>query len=240
MISIPERIFFGIPSIDRRIDIDCVVSTFKKLHECGGEIFINGGVSDIALTRNIIAKRFLKSNCDWLMMIDSDIIFSDEDWGFLWNGDEDIVTAPYARKIPGQAPANYGLGFTRAHRRVFTAIDQLETEQGSELASRFYMDGEMYVNYFPGGVTGDSRWLGEDRGFFTLCQIAGLNHRLETRTRLGHVGLFVYGYPTQNNGAHFYQSHQLQTIEKSTEQCSVHGLENCEACTPDNRPIVVM
>jgi len=200
----PSKIFFGIPSADRRIDVDCAISTFKKFYEYGGNIYIHSGVSDLPLARNHVVKRFLKSTCDWLMMIDSDIIFGDEDWEYLWEGDEDIVTASYARKIPGAKPCDYGLGFTRVHRRVFAAINELRNENGTEMASRFYMEGETWTNFFPCGVTGDSRWLGEDRGFFTLCQLSGSSHRLEQRTRLQHVGSFIYGYPNQINGQEFF------------------------------------
>lgn len=200
-----EKIFFGIPLSTRMIDYECSMAINRTLAKLGGNVYFHSGISDIALARNIITQRFKLSDCDWFMMIDSDIIFTDQDWDYLWQGSEDIVTAPYARKIPGTSPANYGLGFTRVHRRVFDAIDNLKNDDGAEYASRFYMDGAMHVNYFPGGVTGDSRWLGEDRGFFTLCAMAQLDHRLETRCQLRHVGSFVYGYPDQSNGVRFYR-----------------------------------
>jgi hypothetical protein len=163
-------------------------------------------MSDISLARNEIVHVFLQTGMQWLMWVDSDIVFQVDDWNLLWEGDEDIVTAEYARKIPGLKPAAYGLGFTRVHRSVFVAIEDLHNEDTvTETAQRYYMGGAMKVNFHPCGASGDNRWLGEDRGFFTLAAMAGCTHRLETRTRLKHVGHIEFGYPNQmevfDNGA---------------------------------------
>lgn len=236
------RIFFCSPCMDHKIYVDMALCTFKKLHEHGGNIYLHKGLSDISLARNVIAHRYhKKTDYEWMMLIDSDISFSDQDWDFLWEGDEDIVTAPYARKIPGTSPATFGLGFTRVHRRVFDAIEQLENPDGAESAQRFYMDGEIHTHFFPNGVTGDSRWLGEDRGFFTLCSMTGINYRIENRCHLQHTGIFVYGYPDQSNGAKFWKPPEDSIIENSgSSQCVKHGIENCLDCRGEDRPIVVM
>jgi hypothetical protein len=237
MPAVQESIFYGIPSIDRRIDVECAISIFKMIGIYGGQSYFHMGISDISLARNLVTHKFRESKCDWFIMIDSDIIFTETDWRYLWEGTEDIVTAPYARKIPGKAPCLFGLGFTRVHRRVFEAIDALTNDVGAELAGRFYMENEIHVNYFPVGVTGDSRWLGEDRGFFTLCQMAGLQYRMENRCRLKHVGYFIYGYPDQDNGVTFW------TPEPKPGECRIHG-DNVAACdincSQANQPIQVM
>jgi hypothetical protein len=197
-------IFFGVPTIDGRIDVDCAIGLFREVMNRGGQTYFHKGISDIALARNIIVHRFLKSECDQLMMIDSDIIFSESDFSYLLESEKDIVTAPYARKIPGKAPALFGLGFTLVHRRVFAAIDALTTDDGQEVAARFYLDGEIHTNYFPVGVTGHSRWLGEDRAFFTLCAMCQIPYTMENRCRLQHVGPFYYGYPDQSNNVEWW------------------------------------
>jgi hypothetical protein len=220
-------IFFGVPSIDRRIDIDCVLGILKEIQMRGGQSYFHQGISDIALARNIVIHKFLKSDCDQLMMIDSDIIFTAQDFQYLLESDNALVTAPYARKIPGKSPAMFGLGFTLVHRSVFAALDALTNEQGEPVVGQFYLDGEIHSHYFPNGVTGDSRWLGEDRGFFTLCAMTGIKYTMETRCRLGHVGYFVYGYPDQSNGVQFWSPEPQSPEDK-------------EFSTAMDRPIVVM
>jgi hypothetical protein len=228
MISIPEKIFFGIPSGDRRMDIDCLRACYMMLHNYGGNIYMHAS-SDVALARNQIARRFMNSDCTWFMMIDSDIIFTEQDWDFLWEGAEDIVIGPYARKIPGKQPTDFGLGFTRVHRRVFEAIESLQRDDGSELAGRFYLDGEMHVSYFQNGPSGDSMWLGEDKWFLTLCAMTGIPYRTERRCQLQHVGYFMYGYPNQDSGAKFWTPATI-SLEDSPDQ----------DIPPDGRPVVIM
>jgi hypothetical protein len=234
MSALGEKIFFGVPCMDHKIDVDCAISVFKKLQEYGGHQYFLKGISDIAYARNLLAHKFKKTDCDWFLMIDSDISFSDEDWELLWEGDEDIVVCAYARKMPGMPPADIGLGLARIHRRVFEMIENLENESGAEMAQRFYLNGEIHTHFFPNGVTGDSRWLGEDKGFLTLCSMTGAKVRWENRTRLRHRGSFYYGYPDQDCGAKFW-SPNVQ-------------IERCEACgenphtfdCPTLKPIVVM
>jgi hypothetical protein len=219
-------IFFGVPTIDGRIDVNCVIGIFRCIQRVGGQSYFHRGISDIALARNIIVHKFLKSECDMLMMIDSDIIFSEQDFDYLMESKESIATAPYARKIPGMAPALFGLGFTLVHRSVFQAIDDLTGDSGQEIAAKFYLDGEIHTNYFPVGVTGDSRWLGEDRAFFTLCAMTGIKYTMETRCRLQHVGSFNYGYPNQSNGVTFWKPDEEPESDEFNEAM--------------DRPIVVM
>lgn len=239
---IQEKIFFGVPCGDHRIDVDCAIAVFKKLSEYGGHQYFHKGISDVALARNLVAHRFhKKSDCDWFFMVDSDITFTDEDWRLLWEGDELIVVSAYARKIPGKGPTDIGLGFCRVHRKIFDAIEDLENAEGGEMAQRFYLDGEIHTHFFPNGVTGDSRWLGEDKGFLTLCSMTGIQPRWENRTHLGHAGRFVYGYPNQDNGAKFWKppqsSAEIHLSGPNLPQCVAHGMENCLDCaaaTEDN------
>lgn len=219
-------IFFGVPTIDGRIDVNCAIGIFRAINLYGGQSYFHRGISDIALARNIIVHKFLKSDCEWIMMIDSDIIFSEQDIDYILKSPDLIATAPYARKVPGKAPALFGLGFTLVNRKVFEKIDELTGDGGQEIAAKFYMDGEIHTNYFPMGVTGDSRWLGEDRAFFTLCSMTGIKYTMETRCRLQHVGSFMYGYPDQSNGVRFWKP------EEEPEQ-----QEFSEAM---NRPVVIM
>jgi hypothetical protein len=192
-----ENILVCMPSLDRRIDIGCV----KGLMQCAPyyerPLFLIGQ-SNISLARNNLAHDFLKnSTAEWSMWIDSDIMFGTEDWYRLWEGDEEIVTSPYARKMLGEPPALFGLGFTRIHRSVFEKIAALVTDDGQETAQRFYHKGELRINYFPNGANPAGRWLNEDHGFFMLAQMTNVKPRIETGCSLLHVGMMEFGFPDQ-------------------------------------------
>ena len=199
MANVPrEKVLVGMPLHDRRLDVGTVqgLMTCTPFYE---RPFFMVGMSDICLARNTIAHLFVEkaTEYDWLMFIDSDICFSVEDWQLLWEGDDDVVTAPYARKMLGEQPAEFGLGFTRIHRSVFEKIKALNTEEGAEYAQRFIYKSEMHVNYFPNGGTHDHRYVGEDRGFFILASLTDIKPRVERRTKLRHVGPIEFSYPEQ-------------------------------------------
>jgi hypothetical protein len=194
-----ETVLVVMPAYDRRIDIGCFGGLIACLPFYERPFFLVG-MSNISLARNELAHIFMEKSpikYDWMMMIDSDIVFTTADWLLLWEGDEDIVTADYSKKIIGERPVSFGLGFTRVHRRVLEKIKDLKKEDGTEYAQRFYHKGEMMINYFPNGANPDGRWLSEDHGFFVLASLTDVKPRVEKRTRLLHVGSFEYGYPDQ-------------------------------------------
>lgn len=57
----------------------------------------------------------------------------------------------------------------------------------------YYPSGPVISQFIPTG-----EWKGEDHGFFTLCMLAGVIPRMETRTRLTHIGRkgYIYEGPT--------------------------------------------
>ncbi len=206
-----EQVFLGVPSIDRRIDVHCMLGIMHCLQYIGATSFMIGN-SNISHVRNLMAHMFMeKSPCEWFQMVDSDIVFTRADWEILWEGNEDLVTAPYARKVIGEKPAEFGLGFTRVHRSVFEKIQKLTQDDGSEYAGRFMHKGELVTNYFPNGPSG-TRWLAEDHGFFTLARMADVTYRLEKRTRLHHVGYFEFGYPEQIAGYKVFDGDTLKNV----------------------------
>lgn len=196
-----EKILVALPVHSHLIDVGCV----GGLLGCApyyAQPMIYAGNSNIALARNIIAHTFVEKATifDWLMWIDADTRFTPTDWELLWEGDEEVVTAEYSRKVLGLPPVQFGLGFTRIHRDVFERIKKLIHEDGAERVNRFYHDGEMLVDYHPNGAMQSGKWIGEDQGFFMWAGLAEATLRVETRTRLGHAGTFVYGYPDQVPG----------------------------------------
>lgn len=193
-----ERVMVLIPCKDRVIDLGCIRGLSQCLDLFSYQ-YVFGGSADIALTRNLGTHHFVedKPQFDWLMMLDSDIEFDRDDWLKLWEGDEDIVTAEYSKKMIGQPPARLGLGFTRAHRTVFEKIRDHTYSDGTELAPKFYLEGRCISAYFTTGPTMQSRWMGEDHSFFMRASVIDATYRVETRTHLRHIGPFSYHYPQQ-------------------------------------------
>lgn len=156
--------------------------------------------SNIAHARNTIANLFrLKlTGFDRLVMIDADIGWSLQDWDYLMEGSEPVVIAEYARKVsyePGKCPAvSFGAGFCRIDRTVFETLDAWLKEDGSERIPTYFEDGQLYRDYFYTGAAGDGRYLPEDRGFWSYLRLAEIPLRVETRTRLNHVGRAVFPY----------------------------------------------
>jgi hypothetical protein len=196
MIPPREKVLVAIPAHDSKLDFEVVTGLMQCLPYFAQPLFL-GGCSHVALARNKIAHLFVEkaTEFEWLMLIDSDMGFTPDDWRLLWEGEELIVCADYSKKFLGQRPTGTGLGFTRVHRSVFDKLKNLMTEDGKEFLKRFYMEGQMYVDYFPSGVVMDGRWLGEDQGFFMLCSLVTDSIRWEKRTQLKHIGRFAWGYP---------------------------------------------
>lgn len=152
-----------------------------------------------------------------------------------------LVCAEYARRNDPFEPVQFGCGFYRVHRSVFSMLRQLTHEDtGRVEVDRALLDrvlethqedgwnewsttvaqlqksmtsqaglpliwqcthkGQLFHDYFPdgsaiGSLIPKGEWRGEDHGFWTLCQLAGLIPRIEKRTRLLHIGRKAYPYP---------------------------------------------
>lgn len=194
-----EKIVVAVPVHNFLIDVGCV----GGLLECVPYYvhpMIFAGHSNIAHARNIMAHNFMKSSAEWLMWIDADTCFTRRDWEVLWEGDELIVCADYAKKFLGLPPNRGGLGFCRVHRSVYEKIQTILHEDGEPRAMQFRYNGEILWDYHPNGALANMEWIGEDHGFFSWVRHLDIKIRFEERTRLGHAGRFVYGYPDQIPG----------------------------------------
>lgn len=154
-----------------------------------------------------------------------------------------LVNCEYAYKRDSFEPVQYGLGFYRVHRSVFSILQQLvhrdngrvevdsvqlqillaavedcgvlsnqeltelvkrvrdssTTQAGQPRLWQVTHEGRVFHDYYPSGPIMDlhipnGKWMGEDHGFWTLCHLAGLVPRIETRTRLLHMGRKAYPY----------------------------------------------
>lgn len=117
-----------------------------------------------------------------------------------------LVRAEYSYKDDTCTPITYGMGFVRIHRFVFERLKRLTNKDGdARLWSMMHKGIELY-DFFPSGplihhLIPTAEWKGEDAGFFTLCMLAGIIPRQETRTRLTHIGRKGYHYEPGSGAA---------------------------------------
>jgi len=199
-----EKVLIAIPALDFKLDVRVLGGLLETMATFGPTVqpYFLSGDSNIRHCRNAIAHHFMKSDCDAVVCIDSDIVFRLKDFAYLIEqiADEEAVVAPYARKKIGAAPIDFGFGFCRLNRSVFEKLSDWHNEEGAENLHRYFLEGELAVDYHFDGATPDGRWLSEDTGFWHWCHLAGIKLRKEPRTQLGHIGTFVYGYPDQTPG----------------------------------------
>jgi hypothetical protein len=202
----PSDVFVGIASASGKIDAVLTVSLIKAA--LAGYIddnpYIHIGNSDVQAARITIMNMFLRSSkAPWLMMIDDDIAFQMRDWDLLWEGDEAVVCAQYRKKIwaapfaPTRLPysvVHFGLGFCRVHRSVFEAMQALTTHEGIPWVQQGMYAGDLIWNFSPAGITAAGDYRAEDHGFWQLVHLTKPTLRVETRTRLAHMGTCAYHY----------------------------------------------
>ena len=189
-----------------------------------GEIHFEVGDSSPSRVRNNLVQRFLERDCDELLFIDSDIIFTPDQVFEICARKELVVGGFYMAKQdggvkpifnafePGQQPpmrddgmleVRYmGTGFLRIKRAVF---DILIKRFGPELSFQRDESPIPTLNYafFQEKVyrypTGFSRFLTEDWYFCQLCQDAGISVWGDMRENmcLGHRGSVQFPLQSQ-------------------------------------------
>lgn len=206
----PATVFIGRPIYQSTVPgHDQGILEIIEDREIGAQ-YNHCGESSVSTARDYVVHYFLtRTQCQWLVWIDSDICFSRQDWRYLMeqHGQEQAVCAEYLKKTQDLSleVANFGLGFARVHRSVFEQLDALNREDGAPLLQRYRAavvlgesrGMEEFVEYHPIGVLPDGSRRNEDHGFWLLVRLAGISIRKETRTKLGHTGTFTWWYDAE-------------------------------------------
>jgi hypothetical protein len=193
-----EDIFVGVPCgfgfADSLAYQSKVVAAARGYFNPEGHMYVLHGCSDIQAARFTIMDAFKnRSECNWLWMVDADIGFRPEDIELLFDGVELAVCAEYRKKEENYRVAKFGLGFAAVHRKVFEAMDALETDGVPWVPQGMYA-GRLVSGYAPAGFTPAGDYRAEDHGFWMHVHATQLPFRLELRTRLVHTGTFHYHY----------------------------------------------
>lgn len=101
---------------------------------------------------------------------------------------------------------NWNYGWESDWQEIITQIkERSEDTRGAGRLFTCSFQGRQFYDYFPSGpllsqFVPNQQWKGEDHGFFTLCMLAGIVQRVETRTRLVHIGRKGYEYRGPDSG----------------------------------------
>lgn len=197
----PRRVLVVIPTLSGDVVMECVRGLMAIQDLCGGVAFTQGN-SNIALCRNISTHNFESAvgadgqPFEHMVLIDADIGFTREDFLILLSGDEDVVIAEYARKeIEAKREVQFGMGFARVSRKALERVRALADEKTGERYVPEFYDGDKVVgHYHQDGVAMGGAWMGEDQAFWHLVRLAGVTPRIETRTKLLHIGRMRFPY----------------------------------------------
>ena len=215
------KVFLG-SAVWRSVEVgyhDSVLRFADAAREAGVEL-VNGVVVGDALvsrSRSIVASAFVRSDCDILLTIDSDIIFRAQDALTLCRKamDKYLVGALYMTRNLESQPAlmlrpyrkvvfgnNANLveaeflstGFMAVHRSVFEKLKEglPHCHQGWKNQG---MDTSFWPFYMPYTIPweGDGHmYLSEDWAFVQRAKEAGFTPWLDPSIRVGHIGTYTY------------------------------------------------
>jgi len=175
---------------------------------------MKGGCADLAGTRNKLVRLFLASDAEWLLTVDTDIVWEPEDWARLrdsaLNHPAQFVSGTYmvANDPPMPCAAVFldngfyslnikedtkemyqvsavGAGFSLIHRDVFLRSADVGNDH------EWYEHGRRA----PNGQT-----LPEDYAFCSRVGEAGIPIWLNTKVRVGHIKSHIVGWKEYRNG----------------------------------------
>jgi len=136
-----RKVFIAIPAYDHMVPADMVANFLhfgKRVRDFGVDFCLGfaKGCSLVTSARNILVDKFLKSDCDSMLFIDSDILFDPEDIFRLlaWTTTKHVVGGVYGAKT---LPAKYYL--TLDHDNDRPIIDEIGLVKAKAIGTGFMM-----------------------------------------------------------------------------------------------------
>jgi hypothetical protein len=173
-----------------------------------------GGESLVTRGRNRIAHAFLASDCDAMLLIDADIVFTPQDVLRLLDSGYEFVGCPYPAKMlnapypligtcrePLESDGkgfwrarDVGTGFLLLRRSVFERLSSVAPTYENDLIGGAK---ETVHAFFDTGIDPDSRqYLSEDWWLSRAFAAMGGELWLDGAAKLGHVGHYCYRAPS--------------------------------------------
>ena len=210
-----KKLMIGLPAYDHKVGLKMAVSLMRlgqQVLEHGIHIQVSSicGCSVVTRARNMIAHEFMKSDCDHLMFIDSDMTFEPESVLRLlaWNQTRPIVGGAYESRKEGKVYIlslagdkdniemdGHGLvkarriatGFMMINKKVFVKL----AEMHPEWEHKDNVSEAMLHSFFDFKVTRDG-YIGEDFLFCDRALEAGFEAWIDPTIKLGHMGIHEF------------------------------------------------
>ena len=181
-----KKLMIGLPAYDHKVGLKMAISLMRlaqNVVEHGITVQISSicGCSVVTRARNMIAHEFLKSDCDSLIFIDSDMTFDPESVLRLmaWNQNKPIVAGAYEARKDGKI---------YIQREVFVKLAELHPEW----LHQDNMDPkEKLYSFFDFKCTPEG-YLGEDFLFCDRAREAGFTVWIDPTIKLGHRGIHEF------------------------------------------------
>ncbi len=247
------RIMLGLP-VGGGFHAPMVESLVAMLSQNPGghrfDVQILTGESLISRARNKLAALLAESDCDSLMMIDSDLSFPVDGVDRLYQHGKAIVGATYPRKMfplellvaaeKDQPPLARGLAKVRYLPTGFLLIRREVFEQLADESLRYIEFLKTYMGFFNPILIRDSEGtpvhLGEDWAFGERARSRGIETYCDFDLQLVHHGRYVYsmrrvegGYPATeplfSASQAFRPDRAMQHLEEGLRQYeALHGM----------------
>lgn len=174
-------------------------------------IMVEGGCADFAGGRNRLVREFLSTGIDWMLVVDSDMAFTPQDWETLRDSahptDRPFVTGTYF--VDNDPPRPCCVRFDEDYNAVSPVLDD-ETDELLPVSASGIGFGLIHRDVFlvTADVTSDHEWfqhgwttpkgetMPEDYAFASRCAKAGIPIYLNTKVRPGHVKSRVLDWDT--------------------------------------------
>lgn len=207
----PQTVLVGVPAYTGQMSVQTVAGLADS-RDLYGRLHVIAGDCSISNARNLILREFKKRDYRCLVMIDTDIAFTRQQFArLLYWADPDIprvVAGIYAGRInamPQWKPRSGGTKHTTALVEAdwvgagFMLIPCIACDLvlTSGLARNYPMGDDIVQDLFPSGwcQTGSDEtrdeWVTDDVGFCRLCWKAGVPVMVDTELCVGHVGTRV-------------------------------------------------
>ena len=212
-----KKLFIGLPAYDFKISVKLAISLAEfcvkaQAHGVAVQLGNISGCSVVSRARNSIAKMFLESDCDHLLMVDADMIINADDIFRLmaFNQVRPIVAGVgcarkkekvYFSMLDNDEDGNIlmdsmglvkakrvGTGFIMIQRTVFETLKQKHPEWE-------YFDhnhNDKMVAFFDFHLSQEEGYMGEDFVFCERARQAGFSVWIDPTIKLGHMGLHEF------------------------------------------------